>query len=234
MARHVPRIYTENLEGLEFEIPRSSSLHLVSVLRLRENDEFVAFNKESGEWQCVITKIKRQDVWASKIKLLRENQEMPPLCLAFCLIKPDDAKLAVEKATELGVTDIYPIISKFSYHSINLEKIRSVSIGSSEQSERLDVPTIHPTIQLTEFIKNLPENILWISAVERMPETKSLNEISMKDIACGFIIGPAGGFSDDEKKLLETKTTAVTISRNILRAETAAIMCLAFYNAHNC
>ena len=234
MARHVPRIYLEEFESEEFEIPVSQAKHLVSVLRLQENDEFLAFNKEAGEWRCSISKIKKQNVFARKIEQIRKFKESPKLCLAFCVIKPDNTRLVVEKATELGVTDIYPLVSKYTNNKIKSEKLDSVIINASEQCERLDVPVLHEPTGFIEFLNNLPKEVFWISALERKDIIPNLSFIEMKGKPCGFIVGPEGGFSDLEKELLIKNTTPVTISSNILKAETAAIACLSVYNAQNC
>lgn len=234
MARHIPRIYTENLEDSEFDVSGPQGIHLVSVLRIKEGGEFVAFNKGSGEWKCLVIKIKKWTITAKKIELLREHRDSQKLCLAFCLVKQDDIKLIVEKATELGVTDLYPLVSRFSSKGINPSKLQTIITGASEQSERLDVPTLHEVANFNDFVTNLPDDILWIAAIERKNDAEAINAIDMRSKACGFIIGPAGGFAEEEKGFLAGRTTPVVISRNILRAETAAIACLSAYNAHNC
>ena len=228
MARHIPRLYCQNISE-SFEIEGSQAIHLISVLRLKENDEFLAFNENDGEWLCSISKIKKQNIYANKLKLIRKFQNGPKLALAFCLIKQDNSKLIIEKSTELGATDFYPIISQYTNSSVNISKLETIA----KQSERLDIPKIHDIMQFEEFINNLPDDILWISAIERQDDIKSLSDIDLKDKNCGFIIGPEGGFSENEKKLLTEKTNAVSISKNILRAETAAISCLSVYNAFN-
>ena len=232
MARHIPRLHCPNLSE-SFEIEGSQAIHLVSVLRLKENDEFFAFNQNDGEWLFVISKIKKQIITVNRVKLIREFQQGPKLALAFCLIKQDNSKLIIEKSTELGVTDFYPLVSQYSNSSVNVSKFEAIARGAAEQSERLDIPVIHDIMQLDDFINNLPDDVLWISAVERQGTIKSLIDMDLQNKNCGFIIGPEGGFSEDEKKLLLEKTRSVTISKNILRAETAAISCLSVYNAFN-
>ena len=207
-----------NFVALDGDLP-------VGMCSLRENN---------GEWICLISKIKKQNIYANKIKLIRKFKNESKLALAFCLIKQDNSKLVIEKSTELGATDFYPIISQYTNSSVNISKLEMIAKGAAEQSERLDIPKIHDIMQFEEFINNFPDDILWISAIERLNnDIKSLTDLDLKDKNCGFIIGPEGGFSENEKKLLLKKTKAVTISKNILRAETATISCLSVYNAFN-
>jgi 16S rRNA (uracil1498-N3)-methyltransferase len=138
----------------------------------------------------------------------------------------------MEKCTELGVTDFYPIVSQYTNHQINLSKNKLVVIGASEQSERLDIPRIHGEAEFENFVNNLPSDFRWISAIERQ-SSKSILDIEItSSVNYGFIVGPEGGFARAEIDLLSTKTIPVTLSNNILRSETAAISCISVFSSH--
>lgn len=227
MARHIPRIYCQNLSGQTFEIPDFQRQHLISVLRLKEGSQFLAFNSKDGEWLCKIENIKKSSIKARKIEIKRQFKKAPNLALAICIIKPDNMKLVIEKGTELGVTDFYLIRSEYTNAICNEEKLKAIAILASEQSERLDIPIIHSENSLKNFIDALPPHFKWFSAIERMKDPAELSDMKQET---GFIIGPEGGFSENEKELLKAKTTQILLSKNILRSETAAIVCLAAYN----
>ena len=227
MPKHIPRIFVEDLDSPEFCLTESQFHHLFSVLRLRPGDEFLAFNPKAGEWSCQVKEIRKKTMLCEKSKQLRELVSQPKLALAFCPIKNENMKLIFEKGTELGVSDFFPVVSQNTNAKINIEKMEMITILAAEQSERLDIPKIHDISSLEDFLENLPENFEWFSCVERM-QNQQKADFSTK--ACGFIVGPEGGFSEQEKEILSLKTSPISLSRNILRSETAAIACLSIWN----
>lgn len=229
--RHVPRVYIENFECDEFEVSCFQSFHLVSVLRKKVGDVFLGFNAKQGEFECLIEEVSREKIVAKKLVFKRHFEPKAALGLAFCLLHHDDSRILVEKATELGVTDIYPLLSDHSVKTMKKEKLEKTIIGAVEQSERLDVPVLHRVSVFSEFVEHWNQETLLISAIEREKAVENILAIKMKDIDCCFVIGPAGGFSEKEKAILIEQTRPVFLSKNILRAETAAIACLSIYSA---
>lgn len=192
--------------------------YLAKVLRFKNGDTFTAFNSTYGEWQVSYNK-------EGCICLAQTKQPFQslPLGLAFAPIKHDALSFLIEKATELGVTYLQPIITDHTNSKrINLERVEKQVIEAAQQCERLDIPVIQPIISLQKFLTNLPNKINWYTALERLENTSSLKIIN----PCGFIIGPEGGWSALEKDLLLQKTTPISLGNNILRAETAAIASL--------
>ncbi|MBR1944239.1 MAG: 16S rRNA (uracil(1498)-N(3))-methyltransferase [Alphaproteobacteria bacterium] len=225
MARHIPRIYYDNcnINNNELILPERWNNHLIKVFRIKIDDKVIIYNKQYGEWLCNITSINNNTIIVKPNRLLRKHTRINTIILAFCLIKFDNIKLIIEKCTELGITDFYPLISDYTqYNNININKLNMIAIQASEQSERLDVSNIHSISNIIEFINDLPNKITWYSAIERI-SNNSNRDISNNNI--GFIIGPEGGFSNREKELLITKTKPINLSSNILRAETACISC---------
>ena len=223
MSKHIPRIFCNALKDDIFRIPEYHTVHVVSVMRLKEGSQFLAFNSEDGEWLCAIESIKKSEIIARKIELIRTYKPTKPVAIGICIIKPDNLKLVIEKCTELGVTDFYLIRSKYTNATCNLEKLKLISILATEQSERLDIPKLHEEMNIKEFVCNLPEGYKWYSAIERLAP----KPYSITSEPTGFIIGPEGGFSESEKDLLKSYTTPICISKNVLRSETAAIVCAA-------
>ncbi|MDR3224552.1 MAG: 16S rRNA (uracil(1498)-N(3))-methyltransferase [Holosporales bacterium] len=224
--KHVPRIYCEPLGNEIFELSQENSARLAVVLRLKEGSVFKAFNKIDGEWRCLVVSIRKKIIYAKREELLDSYKPSRIVALAFCPIKQDRLKIMIEKCTELGVTSFYPIQSEYTNAPMNLQKMQWIAIGATEQSERLDIPTFHDVLSFDNFVEHRPKEFVWISAVERKIQASHISELTLNEEPCGFIIGPEGGFSDHEKKTLAEKTTIVTLSKNILRTETAAIVCI--------
>jgi 16S rRNA (uracil1498-N3)-methyltransferase len=174
LARHIPRIYIENLSDNIFEIPQKQFYHLFSVLRFSTGQEFISFNKIDGEWLCSVLAVGKKSASGKKLKLLRDFSKSPALYLAFCSIKNDKAKLIIEKGTELGVTKFYPLISQYSNSKLNIEKLTTIAVAASEQSERIDIPIINSPLNIVNFLENLPPKVVWFSCIERESQFSDL------------------------------------------------------------
>lgn len=234
MSKHIPRIYCPDLTEEYFDIPQFQVIHLFSVFRLKPGDNFIAFNEKSGEWNCKVFELSKKKAIGKREKLKRKfNENRIKLALAFCIIKKDNVRFVIEKGAELGVSDFYPLISDYSNNTFDEEKIKYTIISATEQCERIDIPQIHKVQNIDIFLRNLPQNLKWFSAIERQNNAISLDKTNIKGLNSGFIIGPEGGFSEKEKEILVKNTTAVCLSNNILRSETAALTCLAVFNAKN-
>lgn len=190
--------------------------YLAKVLRFKDGDIFHAFNAEYGEWQIQYGK-----AGCICLKQIRIPAKSETLWLAFAPIKHDALSFLIEKATELGVTNLQPLITDHTNSQrINMERLEKQVIEASQQCERLDIPIINPPIVLNKFLVNLPESINWYVAMERSEARLYISK------SCGFIIGPEGGWSESEKLLLAQKAAPISLGNNILRAETAALACL--------
>ena len=224
MSRHIPRIYYDGeIYNNSLILPDRWNNHLIKVFRVKIDDEVIIFNEQYGELLCNITSINKNQITVNCQKLLRQYKRSNKVILAFCLIKCDNVKLIIEKCTELGISDFYPLISDYTqYNKLNIDKLNIIAIQASEQSERLDIPKIHDISNVSEFISKLSNNITWYSAIERIQDNSNQ---CVKNQNVGFIVGPEGGFSDREKELLNNKTIPINLSSNILRAETACILC---------
>ena len=233
MARHIPRIYISELGNDLVSLPNRVIHHIRNVMRLRENDTFLAFNEKEGEWICKIINAKKNTVTAKKISRNRTLEQCYKKSLAICQLKPVNMKLVIEKCTELGVNDFYLLTGKYTNYHNSTEKLQEIAYQASEQSERLDIPKIHNEVDFGKFINRLPAEYNWYVALERL-QTESKIDTIRRDTNIGFIVGSEGGFSDDERDILCSNVTAISLSKNILRSETAAISCLVLANMiHN-
>jgi len=219
-----PRLYVpDDLSNNDISLSRDHAHYLINVMRKSDGDVVRIFNGRDGEFISKISIINKKNVelkWLEKIK----NQSVSARNIhLYCPpIKKDRFAFMIEKAVELGVTEIQPIISDRTQNAkINIEKCEKQIIEAVEQCERMDIPTIHKpkSIDQCDFIN--PSYV----AIERADITKF--QIQDGDNV-GVIIGPEGGWTESEINTLSNhqNITAVSLGDNILRAETAAVFML--------
>lgn len=200
--------------------------YVYHVMRRSIGDEFLLFNGQDGEWlgQAEIL-TKKQGV----IKLIRQTRpqgQTEGVVLAMALIKKDNFDLVLQKATELGVRKIIPLITERTVVSkLNLERAKHIVIEAAEQCERLDVPEITEPMPLKTFLTLDEGQKVYLS--ER---GQSKGKIDKTRPVC-FVVGPEGGWSPAEIQAFERVEgmIALNLGRLILRAETAAISILSAY-----
>jgi 16S rRNA (uracil1498-N3)-methyltransferase len=222
--------FLENLSvNLNGKLDKSQSHYLTKVMRLKIGDNFSLFNK-NGEWEANILNISKFIVEFIVTKQLRQKENIKELWLAFSPIKSNYFNFMIQKATELGVTKFLPIIfDRTVVRKINKERLSKVIIESSEQSNRLVIPTIEDPKTLDEFL-NL-NNFQLIFTDLNSKNTKINSSIMSEKPVC-IIVGPEGDFSESERqKILSYKDVqAIKINENILRSETAVISAISIVN----
>jgi len=207
-------------------LEESSSHHLIKVLRKKEGDELVLFDGKGNSCLGIISKIHRSEVQLDVVdifeKSLRSGIEIN---LGQSLIKNDPFNLAIQKATELGVTSFHPLITERSELKIKMTRNRSlrwnlIARGACEQCGENWLPIIEDPIKLDRWAANEESKtkiVLYPNADNKISDFKYKDSVSLA-------IGPEGDFSDYEvDSLTEKGFIPVSIGKRILRAETAAI-----------
>lgn len=214
------RLYTSKNITFPYTLDSEQSHYCVHVLRLNVGDKVQLFNASQGEYKAIIKNMNKKSLLLDDGVLIKTPTALKRCALAFSPIKQDRLNFMIEKATELGVTDFYPLIFEHTQiHKINTGRLLKIAIEAAEQSERLDIPTIHPCMKLRDFIHYSKETTLtFAAALERTDYPSKNQQID------GVIIGPEGGFSEAEKKLLIDQYIPLSLGSTILRAETAAIV----------
>lgn len=219
--RHIPRFYVDTLLDVGSVVTLSAAQmhHAFSVLRISDGDVVHIFNEKFGEWQAHVSNRKKGFVICDNI-LIKPKIEKGP-CLACCIINPNRFSMILEKATELGVIEIIPIISQFSqYRTLNRDKCMQTIISAVEQSCRLSIPNLGNVVPLSAFIENFPQNrTLLVGDTSGNP--KQLRDIISEN--CTFLVGPEGGFSEEERQIFSRHNFIKNFrfGNNILRSETA-------------
>jgi len=215
--------------GIIEKLDKSQSHYLIKVMRIKENEVFSLFNK-NGEWEAKVLGISKNTIEFKIINQLRQKENIKELWLAFSPIKSNYYNFMIQKATELGVTKFFPIIfDRTVVRKINKDRLEKIVIEASEQSNRINVPTIEEAQDLNSFLK---KNSMDLIFTDLNSDNKKIDKSKLTDKPVCIIIGPEGDFSDTEReKILSLKgVQPIKINENILRSETAVISAISIVN----
>lgn len=228
-----PRLYVDQSlgNGRAVALSEGQAHYLRTVLRKGTGDMLRLFNEKNGEWLANLNEAGKKSAIAVCAAQIRPSQETGRRThLFFPPLAKDRLDFLIEKAVELGVTDLRPITtSRTEVRKINAARVTSQIIEAAEQCERLDIPALHEIASVEAALAAWDKTIPVFAALERM-DAKPLAQPSSD---CALLIGPPGGFSDEEKERLANMpfVQAVTLGPRILRTETAALAGLACLSA---
>ena len=211
------------------KLDKSQSHYLNKVMRVKENEVFSLFNSD-GEWEAKVLNISKSIIEFKTTKQLRQKESIKELWLAFSPIKSNYQNFMIQKATELGVTKFLPIIfDRTVVRKINKERLEKIVIEASEQSNRINVPTIEDAQDLNSFLK---KNSMDLIFTDLNSNINKVDKSKFTDKPVCIIIGPEGDFSETEReKILSFKgVQPIKINENILRSETAVISAISIVN----
>ncbi|MDR3520648.1 MAG: 16S rRNA (uracil(1498)-N(3))-methyltransferase [Acidocella sp.] len=212
--------------GLPAPGTEAQAHYLANVMRRGPGDHVLLFNGQDGEWHAAITELTRNKISFTPLTQTRPQTPEPDSWLCFALLKRTKTDLVVEKATELGVACIQPVITlRTQADHVNLERLRAIAIEAAEQCERLTIPEIMAPLTLPALMAKWPENRQLFVADER----RTARLLRHTTTPSALLVGPEGGFTDAELVSIDThpQVSRVSLGAHILRAETAAIAGLA-------
>ena len=215
--------------NLTTKLDKSQSHYVSKVMRIKKDEFFSLFNS-SGEWEAKILSISKSLVEFNITKKLRQKENIKELWLAFSPIKSNYFNFMIQKATELGVTKFLPIIfDRTIVRKINKARLEKVIIEATEQSNRMNVPSIDEPKSLKEFLSNQKIDLIFTDLNSNNKKI-DLDKLTVNPTC--VIIGPEGDFSEEEREqILGFKgVQPIKISENILRSETAVISALSIIN----
>jgi len=227
-----PKNIIENTTGL---LSKEHTHYVINVMRLKRGANINFFNKE-GEWLSEIIFVERDKVEIKFLNKIKESLKISNIELAICLVKKTPMEIILQKATELGVSKIIPIISdRTEVKDLNFDRANKIIIEATEQSNQLNPPDISQIIKFKDFINNISKEKKLFFA-----DVNSKYILSSKDLGkekkISVLIGPEGDFSPAERELILSNPEAVSfsLSKNILRADTAVISAISIVNfIHN-
>ena len=232
--KNIPRLYINKELKLneEIKLTAKDTHYLRNVLRFKENKKIRVFNGIDGEWEAIVISRDINNIRCLK-KIKKQVFEEGP-SLYFSIIKSNNMRWLLEKSTELGVKNLYPMITdRVNVKNFNYEKAKLHLKEASEVSERLEIPNLHELTTFKDILlncKNISDNIIFCNeGRDDIHLSNYLNKNFSKNIS--FIIGPEGGFSDNEIKSVYANPfiNRVKIHDRILRAETAAVLVMSIY-----
>lgn len=225
--------------GDTFPLSPEQGRYLTSVMRLGVDAEVCVFNGRDGEWTARLHEVGKKAVRLQLVTQTRPQTVTPPLILAIALIKRARLETIVEKATELGVSAIQPVITRRSNADhTNIDRLRLIAQEAAEQTERLDVPEVFPVVKLDKWLDGGAFTGLVFPDEETTHESGSATMLDGLKVAQpgqrpAVLIGPEGGFDATERDVLRGRPDVVRVNLGprILRADTAAISALTLYQA---
>jgi 16S rRNA (uracil1498-N3)-methyltransferase len=229
-VQNAPRLYTPHPLQLRATVTLEAgpAHYLRNVMRRAEGDDVRLFNGRDGEFSARIEKLAKNAAHVLCVQKLLDQPPPPcPIHLLFAPLKKNRMDQVIEKTVELGVTHLHPVITeRTEVRSLNTEKVTAQIIEAAEQSGRLDLPTLYPAVDLkTKLMQwDAKTSLFWAAEMEK----DSAAALSQALKASAFLIGPVGGFSPREAEFLAAQPfiKPVSLGPRVLRAETAAIVCV--------
>jgi len=209
-------------------------VHLRDSLRVTVGETLWLNNGLAVRYRVEITDVSRRAVTARVLETIQEPpRQTPRLILGQSLLKGEKMDWVIQKATELGVSEIVPIESQHSVVQLKADRVdhqlarwQRIALEAAQQSEQWRIPTVATPQSLSALLTSLATGTLTLMLAERR-EGKSLQTVNLPQDATGFIlvlIGPEGGWSQEEAQIAEQAgIQPITLGEHILRAETAAI-----------
>ena len=226
-----PNSIVENSTNL---LSKEHTHYVVNVMRLKRGSIINFFNIE-GEWESEIVFLEKERVEVKFLKKVKEPQKKNKIELAICLVKKISMEIILQKATELGVSKIIPIISeRTEVKELNYDRAKKITIEATEQSNQMLPPEILEAIKLKDFLKNLKDTTKLLFADVNSNANLSVEKLKNFKSLC-ILIGPEGDFSPSERQFILSFSQVVpfTISKNILRSDTAVISAISLVNFIN-
>jgi 16S rRNA (uracil1498-N3)-methyltransferase len=212
--------------GSTVPLSAGQARYLGAVLRRGPGEAVVLFNGREGEWAARLTELRRDRGACEVERRLRPQAAEPDAWLLFAPLKRDATELVVEKATELGVSELRPMVTgRTNPRTLNLDRLDAIAIEAAEQCERLTVPRILAPVPLFEALAAWPDGRPLVAALER----REAPPVRPARGPAALLIGPEGGLTPAELDVLRRTPFIVpaSLGPRILRAETAAIAGLA-------
>jgi 16S rRNA (uracil1498-N3)-methyltransferase len=238
---HMPRLYVDAplAEGVTIALTRDQANHLVNVLRLARGDELLLFNGRDGEWRARLVGGKKAN--AAEVGRQTRSQSGPGnLHFLFAPLKHARLDYVVQKAVEMGASRLQPIITRHTQVArVNLERMAANCIEAAQQCGILNVAEIMSPLSFDALMAPVDPGRLIIFCDEDAEVTDPVAALAQVRAAAdaqpalAVLIGPEGGFAEEERVSLlkRPKVVRLSLGPRILRADTAAVAALALVQA---
>jgi 16S rRNA (uracil1498-N3)-methyltransferase len=229
-----PRLFVDAplAAGIGIALDRDQSNYLGNVLRLAAGATVLVFNGRDGEWQATLAGRKRPDR-AEIVNRTREQDHLPDVYYVFAPLKHARLDYMVQKAVEMGTAALVPVTTRFTQTSrVNVERMRANVIEAAEQCGILSLASVRDPEPLERWLGARDGQRLLVFCDEDAPTAdpaKALAQAGTAAQGIDVLIGPEGGFAEEERTLLlkQPRLVRLALGPRILRADTAAVAALA-------
>jgi 16S rRNA (uracil1498-N3)-methyltransferase len=225
--KSAPRLFVDTTisAGARLSIEGNQAHYLSKVMRVGAGDAVILCDNRTGEWVARVSEAGKREVVVEIEQRLREREAVPDFWLCPALLKKPNFDLVLEKATELGVAKVVPVVTRRCVaDKLNPERALTIMTEAAEQCARTALPELGETTKLDHLLRHLPEGRTLFFADENggMPAAVAY---SISNGPAALLIGPEGGFDEAEREAVRAHPAAVALSLGprILRGETAAI-----------
>jgi 16S rRNA (uracil1498-N3)-methyltransferase len=232
-----PRLFVDAdlARGISVALDRNQSNYLGNVLRLAAGSDILVFNGRDGEWQAAIAGHKRPDR-LDIVAQTRPQDRLPDLTYVFAPLKHARLDYMVQKAVEMGASALQPVLTRFTQVTrVNSERMRANVIEAAEQCGILSIAAVAEPASLERWLGQREGQRLLIFCDEAAETANPVAALQAEAAPNGIdvLIGPEGGFAEDERALLlrQPRTLRLSLGPRILRADTAAVAALALVQA---
>ena len=231
-----PRLYLDAplAEGRELALDRDRANYLVNVLRLKRGDGVLLFNGRDGEWRAQLAGEGRKTQAVLVGARTRAQPQANDLHFLFAPLKHARLDYLVQKAVEMGASRLQPVLTRHTQVArVNLERMRANVIEAAQQCGVLAVPEVAEPAGFETAVADTSRLLVFCDEDAEVKDPVAALAAAPRGLPLAVLIGPEGGFADDERALLVKRANVVRLSLGprILRADTAAVAALALLQA---
>jgi 16S rRNA (uracil1498-N3)-methyltransferase len=233
-----PRLFVEASlgPGETVALERNQSNYLGNVLRLAAGDAILVFNGREGEWRAEIGGRKRPDSLTITAQI-RPQDRLPDVAYVFAPLKHARLDYMVQKAVEMGASSLQPVLTRFTQVArVNGERMRANVIEAAEQCGILSLAQVAEPLTFDRYLGQRDASRLLVFCDEAADVADPLQALRQERMASGgidILIGPEGGFAEEERGILlrQKRTLRLSLGPRVLRADTAGVAALALVQA---
>ena len=235
MAKTTPRLHVEqSLSAADITLPKEQGHYLTNVLRMNAGDSVRVFNNSDGEWLAYITEAGKKSVSIRCEKREADASPPPDIDYLFAPLKHQRLDYLVQKATELGARRLRPIITARTIAGrVNVERMKANVIEAAEQCNLVFVPDVLEPMKFDMVLRDWDAARALIFCDETATISDPLQTLNAIKTPAAIIVGPEGGFTDEERAKLKSLSfvRGISLGPRIMRADTAAVAILALVQA---
>jgi 16S rRNA (uracil1498-N3)-methyltransferase len=230
-----PRLFVEEplTQGAQVRLDGAQAHYLLSVMRIKDGDTVRLFDDRTGEWRAVATQVRKRDLILDVTDHLRDRETVPDLWLCIAPTKKGRIDWVIEKACELGVDRILPVLTRRTVvDRLNLDRLRAHAVEAAEQCGRTALPALAEPVKLATLLRDWPaERTLFFA--DETGGVPAIEAMRSHPGPAAILIGPEGGFDPEERDAVRAllQSVGMALGPRILRAETAAAAATALWMA---